>query len=322
MTVKASIKASVKLTFFGVLPGWREYFKMLDVVDSSSKKSNFKASKKRQRRAPEPVGRGSPIVPNAGIEAWYRREMNSVVRAMIDDYREKIKEAIEHPELQRFYGDAAAKTIFTRVLEKLEKVWRETFEGFASKCAPEFVGKTEQSVTTSTLASLSVAGVSEPRATYNEAIANTLSASVDFNHTLITGIQQETHEKIYNAVMLSLTSPNPEEQGTSGIVKAIQEAGITAKNRVDLISRDQTSKLYSSLSDERMKQNGCEEFEWLHSSAGKTPRESHVHLNGRIFRLDDPRLWEVGGELNLKKGDVGPPGWAINCRCRKLPVFR
>lgn len=164
MTVKASIKASVKLTFFGVLPGWREYFKMLDVVDSSSKKSNFKASKKRQRRAPEPVGRGSPIVPNAGIEAWYRREMNSVVRAMIDDYREKIKEAIEHPELQRFYGDAAAKTIFTRVLEKLEKVWRETFEGFASKCAPEFVGKTEQSVTTSTLASLSVAGVSEPRA--------------------------------------------------------------------------------------------------------------------------------------------------------------
>ncbi|QOV06225.1 minor head protein [Burkholderia phage Maja] len=282
----------------------------------------FKASKKRQRRAPEPFGRGSPIIPNAGIEAWYRREMNGVVRAMLEDYRTKIREAIEHPEVERFYGDAAAKTVFIRVLERLNKYWQETFEGFAAKCAPEFVSKTEQSVTTSTLASLSVAGVNEPRATYNEAVSNTLGAAIDFNHTLITGIQKETHEKIYESVMLSLTSPNPEQQGTSGIENAIREAGITAKNRVDLIARDQTSKLYSSLSDDRMRENGCEEFEWLHSSAGKTQRESHVHLDGRIFRLDDPRLWEVGGELNLKKSDVGPPGWAINCRCRKLPVFR
>ena len=284
----------------------------------------FSARKTRQRRAPEPVGRGQPIVPSAALESWYRKQMMLVVKAMLHDYKEKLNEAIETPSVEKFFAQdaASAQTTFSRTLRKLNEFWRQTFEGFAARYASEFVGKVDEAATASTFFSLKIAGVKEPRATYNENVANVLGAAVEFNHTLITNVQQEVHEKIHSAVMLSLTSPNPEEQGTHGIAKAVVEAGITAKDRVDLIARDQTSKLYSSLSDERMLQNGCEEFEWAHSSAGKVPRESHVHMDGHIFKLNDPRLWQVGGEFNLKKGDLGPPGWAINCRCRKIPIFR
>ncbi|WGN90774.1 minor capsid protein [Burkholderia phage vB_BglM_WTB] len=283
----------------------------------------FKASKKRERRAPDPVGRGTQIVPSAAIEAWYRGQLNLIVKAMERDYKDKLKDALKSPDIKAFYAqDAAAQSIFSRVLKKLNTFWKQTFEGFAAKTAHEFVHKADEGATASTFASLSTAGVKQPRATYTENVANILGASVELNHTLITGIQQETHEKIFNSVMLSLTSPNPEEQGASGIERAVVEAGITARKRVDLITRDQTSKLYSALSDERMIQNGCEEFEWAHSSAGKEPRESHKLMNGHIFRFDDPQLWTVGGEFKLKKGDLGPPGWAINCRCRKIPVFR
>ncbi len=123
------------------------------------------------------------------------------------------------------------------------------------------------------------------------------------------------HEKIYTSVMLSLTSPNPEEQGVSGIEKALRNAGEFSENRIDLIARDQNSKLYSSLNTERMKDNGVEKFRWIHSSAGKTPRPSHVAKDGEIFTLDDPRLWTG------PKADQGPPGWAINCRCRAVPII-
>ncbi len=283
----------------------------------------FKASKERKRKEPDPVGRGSPIAPSAAVKLKYQKQMMWVVKAMLEDYKHEMAETLAHPEVEQFYGeDASVSSIFKRILKKLDKKWKEVFSGFATKAAYEFTRDADKNATAATLNSLSTAGIDQPRATFNEYVQNTLEAATDFNHTLIVNIQQEVHEKIYTSVMLSLTSPNPEQQGQAGIEAALREAGITAKDRVELIARDQTSKLYSALADDRMRENGVDEFEWAHSSAGKVPRESHVHMDGHIFKLNDPRLWEVGGEFNLKKGDLGPPGWAINCRCRRIPVIR
>lgn len=277
----------------------------------------FKASKTRQRREAEPLGRGVAIVPSAGIRIWYEKEMRAVVKAMVADYREKVGEALKkRPVKKAFAEDASASEVLNRTLSLLSTRWDKIFAGFAKKVSGEFVNKTEKAATTATLYSLSVAGLKEPKAQYSESVKNTLEAEVSFNHTLITNISVEVHEKIHSAVMLSLTSPDPEKQGMSGIESALKEVGTFADNKVALIARDQTSKLYSSLSDARMEENGCEEFEWQHSSAGKTQRHDHVEKNGQIFKLNDPRLWTG------KKSDQGPPGWAINCRCRRIPVFR
>lgn len=277
----------------------------------------FKASKKRGRREPKPVGRGTQIIPSAAIESWYRSELAKVTKAMIAEYKTQLGYVINGEPAQRLFAtDATATADFTRTLNSLKQRWGRIFAAFADKIAPQFVEKTDVAATSATLHSLSVAGVNQPRATFNEAVKNTLQASVDYNHTLITNLSVEVHEKIYSSVMLSLTSPNPEEQGSSGIQNALKEVGGFSDKRIDLIVRDQTSKLYSSLSDDRMRENGCEEFEWMHSSAGKVPRHTHVEKDGQIFKLNDPRLWEG------PKADQGPPGWAINCRCRKIPIFR
>jgi SPP1 gp7 family putative phage head morphogenesis protein len=275
----------------------------------------FKASKKRERKAPEPVSFGKPLGPSAAIRQWYESAMNSVMSAMIADYRKELADALAHPEVEHFFAEDAADSIFQRVMRRLNKKWSEVFAGFAAKYAPEFVEKVDDHSKSSTWFSLSAAGVQQPTMAYNSNVAATLGASKDFNYTLITNVQKEVHEKVYSAVMLSLTSPNPEEQGASGIQNTLNEIGKFSRKRIDLITRDQTSKLYSALSDERMRQNGCNHFKWLHSSAGKVPRQSHVDKDGEIFSLDDPRLWEG------PKADQGPPGWAINCRCRKMPVF-
>jgi SPP1 gp7 family putative phage head morphogenesis protein len=275
----------------------------------------FKASKARQRRAPEPVSKGKPIGPSAAIRSWYESAMNSVVAAMLQDYRDQVREALEHPEVEEFYAEDAADSVFQRVMRRLNKKWSEVFTGFAQKYAAAFVERVDEYSKSSVFFSLSAAGVNQPTMTYNKNVAATLGASKDFNHTLITNVQKEVHEKIYSAVMLSLTSPNPEEQGASGIQNALREVGTFAKKRVDLITRDQTSKLYSALSDERLRQNGVDHFEWMHSSAGKVPRQTHLDKDGKVFALDDPELWTG------PKADQGPPGWAINCRCRKRPII-
>jgi len=277
----------------------------------------FKASKKRERKAPEPVGKGTALIPSAAIESWYRKRLEAMSTAMVKDYKEQINNTLDHAAVQEFFAtDAAATSAFKKVMEKLDQKWSDVFRGFAKSTSKEFVDKSDEHATATTRWSLSTAGIEQPRAAYNENIANTLTASQDFNNTLIAGIQEDVHEKIYTAVMLSLTSPDPEKQGQSGIEAALREIGGFAKNRAKLIAQDQTSKLYSSLSDQRMEENGVDEFEWMHSSAGKVPRHTHVEKDGMIFKLNDPRLWEG------PKADQGPPGWAIRCRCRKIPVIR
>jgi SPP1 gp7 family putative phage head morphogenesis protein len=276
----------------------------------------FQASKRREIRAPEPLAQGKPLGPSAAIRVWYRDQLNSVVKAMIDDYRTQVQQAIENPEVAAYFAeDAAANSIFQKVMKRLDKKWSDVFRAFGAKLSEEFVEKTDEHAKSSTWFSLNAAGVKQPVASYNQNISNTISAAKDFNSTLITKVKEEVHEKIYSAVMLSLTSPNPEEQGASGIQNALKEVGIVAKKRVELITRDQTSKVYSSLACDRLRQNGVGHFKWLHSSAGKVPRETHLEKDGEVFAIDDPRLWEG------PKADQGPPGWAINCRCRMMPVF-
>ena len=276
----------------------------------------FKASKKREKKAPAPIAKGTPLIPSVPIKNWYKKQLDSIVAAMIDDYKKTIKETLKNENVKEFFAtDASASSAFKKTLEKLDRKWGDIFRGFAKTTSKEFTEKSDEYSKTTTLFSLSNAGIEAPVVTYNENIENTLSAAQDFNNALITGIQADVHEKIYESVMLSLTSPNPEEQGQAGIETALKKIGGFASDRVKLISRDQTSKLYSSLNIERMSQNGIDEFEWMHSSAGKVPRHSHLEKNGKIFKLDDPRLWEG------PKGDRGPPGWAINCRCRAIPVI-
>lgn len=277
----------------------------------------FKASKKRERKAPGPVGRGSPLRPNDGIRVWYAKQLRSVVKPMLADYREEIRRVMDKPAVEKYFGqDAAITDAFTRVLKSLNSKWDNIFLGFARSLAEEFVDKSDDYAANTSKFSLKTAGIKEPRIEYNENVRNTIGASKDFNFTLISGLSSEVHEKLYESVMLSLTSPDPEKQGASGIERALRDVGGFSEKRIDLITRDQTSKVFASLSDQHMLENGVEEFEWVHSSAGKVPRPDHVAKNGMIFKLNDPRLWEG------KKADQGPPGWAINCRCAKIPVIR
>lgn len=281
----------------------------------------FKASKKRQRREPERVGKGSPIIPSRALEVWYYREIIQLTDAMISEYKYSIEEVLNQKQVKRFYATDSASDVFLSLLNRLKSRWHRFFAKAAANLARSYVAKVDEQATIATFSSLKVAGVQAPQATYTQAIQNTLQSSEEYNKTLITNISEEIHNKIYSSVMLSLTSPNPEEQGASGIQKAISDIGGFTKNRARFIAEDQTSKLYAALSDERMIQNGCEEFEWIHSGGGREQRKCHHDMNGMRFKINDPRLWEVNGVLKLKKGDLGPPGWAIHCRCRKRPII-
>lgn len=288
--------------------------------------ANFKASKIREIRAVRP-GEGKPIAPNAGIVRWYINQLNPYVVSMVEDYKKRLTSELHAPDTVEFFAmDASVADSFASVFNSLKRKWDRVFNALSKDIGAKFVDKATVAADASVDYSLSAAGIKEPRSTYSEHIRNTMAGYTHYNETLITEIHQKAHSQIYGAVMSSLTSTNPEEQGQKGIIAALKKVGIETKERTELIARDQTSKLYGALAVDRMKENGVEYFRWMHvmgsnsKNKGKIAwRVSHEALDGEVFRVDDPQLWQLGKYFS-KKGDIGIPGHAINCHCRMIPI--
>lgn len=287
---------------------------------------SFKASKIRSIRK-NPYGEGRPIVPNAGVAIWYIKELSPYVSAMVEDYRKSLLSELDTPKVQRFYAmDASVSGSFASLFDVLQKKWGRVFDALSENIGSKFVQKVKTAADATVDFSLSTAGIKEPRSTYSDHVRNTVDGYTHYNETLITDIGQKAHSQIYESVMASLTSTNPEAQGQKGIIAALNKVGIETKERVELIARDQTSKLYGALSVNRMKENGVEYFRWLHvmgsnaKNKGKISwRESHEAIDGEVFRVDDPELWSLGRYFS-KRADIGIPGHAINCHCRMIPI--
>lgn len=275
----------------------------------------FKASKVRSIQR-DVVAEGSQLIPTAANQSWYNKQMDLLLHAMIEDYKKELLSNFKTDAAKSFYAeDASVVSLFKKMMTRLESKWFALFKNSAKTISEKFVKKVDDSSKAGVNFSISTLGVKAPRDTYTKNISNTLKAGVEFNETLITNLQEEAHKRIADAIMLSLTSPNPEQQGQKYVMSVLSDVGISSKKRAKLIARDQNSKMFASLNHDRMEQNGITHFKWVHSSAGKVPRHTHVAKDGMIFALDDPRLWEG------PKSDQGPPGWAINCRCRAVPVL-
>ena len=102
--------------------------------------------------------------------------------------------------------------------------------------------------------------------------------------------------------------------------------GITDKEAA-LIARDQTAKFYSQMAVENMRRAKITKAKWLHSCAGRTPRDYHrtkwdgvSHnppngLNGYVFDLNNPPI------ADLETGERAFPGVLFDCKCVAIPVI-
>jgi uncharacterized protein with gpF-like domain len=112
----------------------------------------------------------------------------------------------------------------------------------------------------------------------------------------------------------------------SDLVRLIQEQTDVDQSRALLWARDQTTKLYSAVTEERHTSLGIEEYVWTTANDeivrgdpnGKWPLRNgkggdHYSLNGRTFRYDDPPVVDHTGR-------TANPGRDYVCRCIAYPV--
>ena len=176
-------------------------------------------------------------------------------------------------------------------------------------------------------------------------IVNEAKAFVSENVSLITRTGTDALHDISRIIMTGFRQGRRAESLIDDIMGTDLTPGVFDKveTRAALIARDQTSKLYGTLTKKRQENAGLLWYVWRTAEdervrgdpGGNYPdaRPSHFCLNGKVCRWDDATVYADSVE-EAKKGNwkarknmpEGPgvelhPGEDINCRCYAEGVF-
>lgn len=249
----------------------------------------------------------APVRANAGIEAKYRKAMLKLVDAMNDSVIYWIESAYRNNE--PIAMDALPASEMELAIKKLVRRWQRNFDRAAGEMADHFAEDVSDRVDGALGNILGKAGWTV-RFKMTEAQRDIIGATVNQNVALIKSIPRQYLLNVEGMVMRSVQTGRDLGQLSKDLQK---ELGVT-KRRAALIARDQNNKATSALENARQRELGITEAIWVHSSAGKVPRPTHVKNDGKKY--------------DTKKGWYDPavkefifPGQLINCRCFSRSVI-
>jgi Phage Mu protein F like protein len=144
------------------------------------------------------------------------------------------------------------------------------------------------------------------------AMLDIAQATVSENISLIKSIGSEYHTKVEGAVMRSVVAG----RDLGGLVKEIEEVLGVTRRRASFIALDQNNKMTAAMVKVRQSDLGLQAM-WLHSTAGKVPRPTHLANTGKLY---DPRFgWhDPDPKVNRRIW----PGELPRCRCVSRSVVK
>lgn len=250
-----------------------------------------------------------PIFPNAGIEAAYAKRLTSLVAAMHKSVNYWVN-AKYRAEAGRLATDASPANELRDLLRKLLRRWTKLFDNVADRMASNFANSASDQV------DMNFANQFRKRDfrinfKLTAEARNALQAVIGENVGLIRSIPREYLADVEGLVMRSIAVGG--DRNT--LSKQLSERyGLTLK-RASFIASDQNSKANAVMTRVRQEELGITEAQWMHSHAGRKPRQSHVHFDGK--RYDIKKGAYIDGEWIY-------PGQKPNCRCVSrsvIPMF-
>ena len=146
-----------------------------------------------------------------------------------------------------------------------------------------------------------------------------LEVYVGENVRLIKGVNEGNFNKI-RSIAMGLA----EGRKQSLVIRELNEVLKKTTSGYKRIARDQSSKLYSSITEVRAQSNGWEFYRWQDSNDGKVRDlsnsggyQDHKNLDGKIFRFSEPPVDTFKG----KGTKTHNPGFNYNCRCTAEILF-
>lgn len=262
----------------------------------------------RKRRALPPNTKAARAVqPNAGVAATYQKRLLALIAdmhkatlaAVQDTYRANA------PELAQ--DKSPARGLESSILKQLKR-WRRDFDGRADALAKWFAEQTDLNASNALRKSLADAMGITVKFKMSPAVTDILDSIVVENVSLIKSIPEQYFTDVQGEVMRSVQAG----RDLGDLTDSLQERFGVTKSRAELIARDQNAKATESINRARQQDLGITQAVWVHSGAGKHPRESHVQADGKVYDLAEG--CKIDGQFIF-------PGQLINCRCVSSPVI-
>jgi uncharacterized protein with gpF-like domain len=246
----------------------------------------------------------APVRANLGVEAWYRKKLQTMIEAMHKDivrtltrvYRSKPPHAL-------MAKDKSPANALREAMHQLAGTWRKSFSEGSERLAAHFANESLKHSDMALQATLRKAGFSV-KFQMTRPMNDAYRAVIGENVGLIKSIPAEHLADVEGLVMRSVQHGRSMKELTHELVARF---GVT-KRRAALISRDQNNKATAVMNKVRKLGLGIDKSEWVHTSASKDPRESHEDMNGEIFETSQ-------GCFDADYGDFVQPGELINCGC-------
>lgn len=246
-----------------------------------------------------------PVHANRGIEAKYRKKLEQLIAEMAGSCEYWLTAGYKKhpPRIAQEIAQDSASTRMQAIMAELSKRWIEKFNVMADEIAKNYVSGIFNTSSKSLEQSLKDAGWSV-KFNMTPAVRDAFNASLQENIGLIKSIPQQYLSKVEGAVMRSYSAG----RDLHTMVKDIKEIYPITNKRAAFIARDQSNKANAVVNRARQLELGITDAIWLHSHAGKNPRESHVKAG------KDKRRYKIA-EGCLIDGEYIQPGELINCRC-------
>ena len=243
------------------------------------------------------------VQPNVGIEMAYRRALLKMITKMHDSVMYWITARYKANE-PVIAADSVPATELQREVRRLARRWQKQFNVLASELAEYFAMDVSERTDANLRAILKRGGMTVKMFKMTDAQRDVLKATIQQNVSLIKSIPQQYLNAVEGTVMRSVQSGRDLEMMTKDLT---EHFGVT-KRRAAFIARDQNNKATSALQRSRQIELGITEAIWVHSSAGKKPRPTHVNMNGKRYDVTKG-MWDDA------EGEYVFPGQLINCRC-------
>jgi SPP1 gp7 family putative phage head morphogenesis protein len=208
-----------------------------------------------------------------------------------------------------FAQDATSTVVLRRALSKWGANWQSKFNGLSADMARRFAARNFRANDNAMRAAFKAAGFTvafKP----TKASVEAYQAVAAENIALIKSIPQQYLKDVQESVFQSVMRGGD----LRSLAADIREKYGKSYKRAAFIARDQNAKAKAVIENVRRQQLDLDEAIWMHSSAGKVPRPTHVAMNGKRYKLAD-------GMYDSAIGKYVWPGTEPNCRCTSRSII-
>lgn len=254
-----------------------------------------------------------PIRPPVAIEREYHKKLKALLQEMDRSLYWWLRAKYRAAE-PVIVGDSAMDDIY-KELSRLNKEWAKKFRTKSLDVAKWFATEVQKYTTNNLqqqMKKTKLLGLGfDLKFTYHSQKERAVFKSiVEQNVNLIKSIASEHLKNVQGVVLRGIETGHDLSRMTEDLEKTY---GVSER-RAAMIARDQTAKASNNLSRQRLLDYGVTKGKWMHTSSGKTYRDSHVEMDGEIYDIEQ-------GCFDPDYGDYVQPGELVNCHCVCIPVI-